>query len=212
MGGRDAVLAAAKAAFDKKEVAWAGQLVNYLYKLDTQDKEVRLFKAKVLRQLAYLSTGANSRSHLMTQALVLENKVIVPRLIMPQAAIIAKDPKITINYFRVRIDPEKSGETDKVIRFEFTDGGKPVVGLHIRRAVVEYLPSPDDYGYNADLILALSGPTWAKIFLNQAEVSDLISAGEIKVKKGSTTQATDLFGLFTQFRPENTLLVEPLRN
>ena len=33
--------------------------MNYLYRLNPQDQEVRLFKAKVLRQLAYLSTGAN---------------------------------------------------------------------------------------------------------------------------------------------------------
>jgi alkyl sulfatase BDS1-like metallo-beta-lactamase superfamily hydrolase len=49
-------------------------------------------------------------------------------------------PERSVDYFRVRIDPEKSGTTDKVVRFEFTDGNKPVVGLHIRRAVAEYLP------------------------------------------------------------------------
>ena len=77
-------------AYEKKEYAWAAQLVNYLYKLEPQDKEVRLFKAEVLRQLAYLSTGANARSHLLTTALALEGKVTVPRLIPPQpSAIVA---------------------------------------------------------------------------------------------------------------------------
>ena len=31
MGGRDGVLAAASEAMEKKEYAWAAQLVNYLY-------------------------------------------------------------------------------------------------------------------------------------------------------------------------------------
>ena len=101
----------AQKAYDKKEHAWAAQLVNYLYKLDPQDKEVRLFKAKVLRQLAYLSTGANARSHLLTTALALENKIIVPRLIPPQPEAISAAPEVTVDYFRVRIDPSSSWDT-----------------------------------------------------------------------------------------------------
>ena len=45
IGGRAKVLEEAQKAYDKKEYAWAAQLVNYLYKLDPQDKQVRLFKA-----------------------------------------------------------------------------------------------------------------------------------------------------------------------
>ena len=92
IGGRNKVLDEAQAAFDRKEYAWAAQLVNYIYKLNPQDKDARMFKAKVLRQLAYLSTGANSRSHLLTQALTLEGKIVVPRLIPPQPQFIAAAP------------------------------------------------------------------------------------------------------------------------
>jgi hypothetical protein len=50
-------------------------------------------------------------------------------------------PRTFVDYFRVRIDPEKSGETDKVLRFDFPNGDS--AGLHVRRAVVEFIPSPD---------------------------------------------------------------------
>ena len=69
LGGRDAVLKAANDALDNNEVAWSAQLVNYLYKLDPQDAEVRTVKAAALRQMAYVSTGSNDRAHLMSQAL-----------------------------------------------------------------------------------------------------------------------------------------------
>jgi len=170
---------------------------------------VRLFKAKVLRQLAYLSHGANARSHLLTQTLGLENKVVVPRLIPPQAQFIVADPRNTVDYFRVRIDPEKSGKTDKVVQLDFTDGKKPSVGLHIRRAVVEYLPKPEEYSREADITLALSGETWAKIFLSQENVADLISKGEIKVTKGNGKEAARLFDLFDRYKPEKALLIAP---
>ncbi|PLX37330.1 MAG: hypothetical protein C0606_11650 [Hyphomicrobiales bacterium] len=209
IGGRDKVLEAAKAAFEKKEYAWSAQLVNYLYKLDDKDKDVRAFKAKVLRQLGYLATGANARSHLLTQALALEGKITLPRLIPPQPASIAAAPAATVDYFRVRIDPEKSGETDKLIRLEFTDGAKSVVGLHIRRAVVEFVNDLDAYPRDADVTLALSGATWAKVALSTDEVGDLIAAGEIEVKHGSAEDADKLFDMFDRYRPEKAVLIAP---
>jgi len=208
IGGRDKVLKEAEKAYEKKEYAWAAQLVNYLYKLDAQDKDVRLFKAKVLRQLAYLSTGANARSHLLTQALALEGKVTVPRLIPPQPAAIAAAPETTVDYFRVRIDPEKSGETDKVILFDF-QGDHSTVGLHIRRAVAEYLDDPDEHYKPGDVVMSLSGETWAKLYLSQATVSELVKNKEIEMRRGSAEEAEHLIGLFDQYRPEKAVLVAP---
>jgi hypothetical protein len=45
---------------------------------------------------------------------------------------------VAVDSFRVRIDPKKSGNTDKVTRFDF-QGNHRTAGLHIRRAVAEYL-------------------------------------------------------------------------
>ena len=209
IGGRDKVLKEAEAAFDKKEYAWSAQLVNYIYKLDPQDKEARLFKAKVLRQLAYLSTGANARSHLLTQVLALEGKIVVPRLIPPQPQAIAAAPENTVDYFRVRIDPKKSGMTDKVLRLEFTDGNKPVVGLHVRRAVAEFLPTPDEHYRPSDVTIGLSGEAWAGLYLSQATIKDLVAAGKAEVRQGSLEEAAALLELFDKYRPEKALLVAP---
>ncbi len=209
IGGREKVLKAAEDAYERKEHAWAAQLVNYLYKLDPQDRQVRAFKAKVLRQLAYLSTGANARSHLLTQALALEGKITVPRLIPPQPQFIAAAPAASVNYFRVRIDPKRSGSTDKVIRFQFTDAGKPVVGLHVRRAVAEFLPDPNSHYRLADVTIALSGEAWARLFLSQATFGELVDGGEIEVRQGTAKEAAALFDIFDKYRPERALLVAP---
>jgi len=208
IGGRDRVLEEAQKAFDKKEYAWSAQLVNYLYKLNPQDKDVRLFKAKALRKLAYLSTGANARSHLLTQALALEGKVVVPRLIPPQPQAIAANPEATVNYFRVRLDPKKSGGTDKVLLFDF-QGDHRTVGLHIRRAVAEYLGDPDEHYKPADVIMSLSGETWVKLYLSQATVQDLVKSKEIEMRLGTAEEAEQLIDLFDKYRPEKAVLVAP---
>jgi linear primary-alkylsulfatase len=208
IGGRERVLEEAQAAFDRKEYAWAAQLVNYLYRLDPQDSEVRQFKAKVLRQLAYLSTGANARSHLLSQARALEGKVTIPRLIPPSPEVIAASPETFVNYFRVRIDPKKSGETDAVIHFNFT-GDHDTVGLHVRRAVAEFLAEPSEHYQPADIVLALSGEAWAKLYLSRATLPDLVESGEVEVRRGTVEQADKVIGLFDRYDPEKAVLIRP---
>ena len=178
----------------------------YLYRLDPQDEEVRKLKAEALRQMAYVSTGANDRAHLMSQALALEGKVTIPRLIPPPPEAVAASPATFVDYFRVRIDPEKSGETDKVLRFDFTDGTS--AALHIRRAVAEFVTSPDDHYRKPDITLAMSGETWAKLYVSQATPGDLIETGEIKVT-GDSAEAARLINLFDRYVPEKAVLVPP---
>jgi len=206
MGGREKVLAAAKAALDQKEFAWAAKLVNQLYLINDQDKEARELKAECLRQMAYVSTGANDRAHLMSQALSLEGKGNIARLIPPPPKVIAAAPATFVDYFRVRIDPDKSGTTNKLIRFEFTDGTN--AGLHVRRAVAEFVPDPDKYQHKTDVTLSMSGETWAKLYLSQATPDELISKGEIEVK-GKASEAAQLLDIFDRYKPEKAVVIPP---
>ncbi|UCG79625.1 MAG: hypothetical protein JSV60_06455 [Desulfobacterales bacterium] len=206
IGGRGKVLAAAKYALGKKEYAWAAQLVNYLYRLNPQDKEVRRVKAEALRQMAYVSTGSNDRSHLMSQALALEGKVTIARLIPPPPEAIAASPTSFVDYFRVRIDPVKSGKTDRFIRFKFL-GGKSA-GLHIRRAVAEFVASPGEYYRKPDITLEMAEETWVKLYMSQATPEDLIKSRDLKTT-GDEAETARLLNLFDRYSPEKAVVIPP---
>jgi alkyl sulfatase BDS1-like metallo-beta-lactamase superfamily hydrolase len=206
MGGRAKVLEAARAALDKKEYAWAAKLANQLYLIDQQDKDARQLKADALRQMAYVSTGANDRAHLMSQALSLEGKTTIARLIPPAPAFIVATPTIYVDFFRVRIDPLKSDQTDKFVRFDFSDG--TTAGLHVRRAVAEFVLDPDEYYRKPDFTLAMTGETWVKVYLSQAMPEDLIKNGEIKVT-GDANEAARVINLFDRYSPENAVAIPP---
>lgn len=205
MGGRDGVMKAAQNAMDKKEYSWAAQLVNYLYRLDPQDEEVRALKAEALRQMAYVSTGANNRAHLISQALALEGKVTLPRIVPPAPETIAAFPTTFVDYFRVRIDPVKSGQTDQVLRFDFPEGKS--AGLHVRRAVAEFIEDPAGYPREADIVLELSPETWAKVYLSAAPVDELIKSGDITVKTGDATEAAKVLNVFDRYDPAKAVVV-----
>ncbi len=206
IGGRAKVLAAATSALAKKEYAWAAQLVNYLYRIDPQDKEVRTIKAETLRQMAYVSTGNNDRAHMMSQALALEGKVTIPRLIPPPPAQISASPTTFVDYFRVRIDPLKSDETDSFVRFDFAEG--TTAGLHIRRAIAEFVPNPGVYHRKPDITLEMSGETWVQVYLSQATPEDLIRNGNIKVN-GDAAEAARLINLFDRYSPAKAVVIPP---
>ena len=207
MGGRDAVLAAAAAAMEKKEYSWAAQLVNYLYRLDPTDADVRQRKADALRQMAYVSTGANDRAHLMSQALALEGKVTLPRVIPPAAATIAALPATFVDYFRVRIDPVKSGDTDRVLRFDFEDGTS--AGLHVRRAVAEFIEDPATYPREPDIVLKLSGEAWARLYLSAEPVDNLLEGEGITLTAGDAAEAARVLDLFDRYDPGRAVVIPP---
>ncbi len=207
MGGRDKVLAASKSAFDKKEYSWAAQLVNYLYKLDPQDKEVLQVQADALRKLGQLSVGSIPRAFLLSEALALEGKVQIPIMVPPSPTAIAGSAPDFVDYFRVRIDPVKSANADRVVKFVFIGANNKSVGLHIRGGIAEFIDNPDTYYRKPDLTLQLSPETWAKVYLSQITVSDAITSGELKVTQGDSKELVGLFGMFDQFNAAQNVTI-----
>jgi len=211
MGGKTKVIKAAKSALAKKEYAWGAQIIQYAYLLDPKDKEVRELKADLLRQMAYRTTGSIARAFLMTEALTLEGKVSYPKLVPPSKETIAGSPESFVDYFRVRIDPKKSENTDKVIKFIFTDKGNEAVALHIRRGIAEYIPVPSDYYKKHDYSLKLDSETWAALYLSSVTLEEAISSGKVKVD-GKTEDITAIFDMFDKFKPTKNYVVPPLED
>jgi alkyl sulfatase BDS1-like metallo-beta-lactamase superfamily hydrolase len=207
LGGRDKVLALAKEAQQKKEYAWALELVGYLWRVDSSDTELRQFKADLLRACAQRTTSMIAHPVSITQVLALEGKAKVPRLVAPTVEQIKSfEPGEFVNRHRIRIDPVKAENTDAMIRFEFTDANNKAVALHVRRGVVEYVENPDQYYRKPDFTLALTRGVWAKLYLNQSTVAQLAGAGELKVT-GNAAACDHVLGLFDKLdMAKNTLI------
>lgn len=210
MGGRDKVVSAAKKALEQKEYAWAAQVIQYAYRLDPMDTEVRQLKADILRKLGQLTTGSIARAFLLSEALALEGKVTIPRLVPPSPEDIAGSPTTFVDYFRVRIDPRKSEGTDKVLEFVFTDEGNQAVGLHVRRGIAEYIPVPADYYREADFVLELDSETWAKLYLSTIGLREAIGSKAVTLEKGKKDELVKVFSMFDRFQPAKNVTVPSL--
>ena len=207
IGGRDKVVSAARAALEQNEYAWAAQLIQYAYRLDPLDSEVRQLKADILRKLGQLATGSIPRAFLLSEALALEGTVSIPRLIPPTPASIAEAPATFVDFFRVRIDPRASQDTDKVLQFMFTGEGNPTVGLHVRRGIAEYLPVPADHYREADFVMELDGETWSKLYLNEIGVAEAIDSQSIKLAQGDREELVAIFAMFDRYQPARNIKI-----
>ena len=207
IGGRDQVVAAANKALEQKEYAWAAQLIQYAYRLDPTDKEVRQLKADILRKMGQLAIGSIPRAFLLSEALALEGQVTIPKLIPPSSETIANSPETFVDYFRVRIDPRKSQDTDTVLKFVFTDDGGQIVGLHVRRGIAEYLPDPANHYQKADFVLELDGETWAKLYLSEIGLAEAIDSDAVELKQGNQDELVGIFAMFDRFEPTKNIKI-----
>ena len=212
MGGKAKVIKAAKTSLNDKEFAWGSQIIQYVYLLEPTNKEVRELKAELLRQMAYRSTGSIARAFLLTEALTLEGKTSYPKLSQPSPEVIASSPETFVDYFRVRIDPKKSENTDKVLVFIFTDKKNESVALHVRKGVVEYIPVPSDYLKKPDFSIEMDSKIWASIYLGETNVSEEIKSNNIKLTKGDEVELVSIFEMFDKFDTNNNYKIPPIED
>lgn len=116
MGGRDRVLAAARAAFDKGDAQGAAELTTLLISVNHQDMDARKLKAAAFRKLGYATYNSNRRGFYLMGALELEGKLnangLTARYMNPDN--IRKMPTaLMLEQIRYRVDPARSGAGDE---------------------------------------------------------------------------------------------------
>jgi hypothetical protein len=67
--------------------------------------------------------------------------------------------------------------------------------LKIRNGVVDFVADADSNGLGAVATLKMSGEPWQRLYVNEAELADLISSGDVVVA-GNADQAVALLNLF----------------
>jgi alkyl sulfatase BDS1-like metallo-beta-lactamase superfamily hydrolase len=165
MGGRDAVLAAAREAEESGDHQWSAELLTPVIRADTGDQEARKLKARALRALGHRQMNINWRNFYLTAALELEGRIDHDRYQIGQAAgILQKLPLENIlEKIVARVDPEKTRDVRMTLALQVGEGQG--YGLEIRRGVVQLhhrLPA------SADVTLTGSEGDLRSLFLRQS--------------------------------------------
>lgn len=199
MGGRDAVVKAARDAFDKGDHQWAAELLTHVIRINKNDQEARKLKADALRQLAYQTPNINWRDWYITSARELDgtlNKAVAAATMGSLAApeILRQLPiSKFFEAMTVRLDPAKSADVHLTVAFKFTDTGQGLA-LEVRRGVAQLHES---LPVQSDITLNLTLAVMQRIIARQTNFLNAIQAGEVKAE-GKVAELARFYSYFDQ--------------
>ena len=127
MGGADAVLARARADFEKGEYRWVAQAVNYVVFADPDNAAARELQADTLEQLGYQAENGTWRNFYLSAAKELRDGVIGGRDAeqrLDRIVVRAMSVEMFLHYLAVRLNGPKAADRAYVFDLEFTDLGE----------------------------------------------------------------------------------------
>ena len=146
MGGREKVLLAAGEAYLKGDYQWAAELSGYAIRVDNEDALARDIKARSLRKLGYASMNINWRNWYLSSAMELEGKFdgddvreqaqVLRGVFLSPQMVKNFTPQAFLGNWVTRIDPEKAGDVQMTLGFDFPDVGEQWA-LEVRRGVAQ---------------------------------------------------------------------------
>jgi len=194
-GGEEELLAAARAALAEERYRWAAELATQVLRADPDLKEARRLKAAALRALGRRSISSNGRNYYLTQALELEGDAQVAFDQKIDESVRSLVTSIPIGNFMaampIRINPEKSAETDVLVGFRFPDVEESYA-IHVRRGVAEFQRA---FPESPDVAITVDSGVWREIAVGLRNPALAFASGAVEVQ-GSTL---DLIGFLRLF-------------
>jgi alkyl sulfatase BDS1-like metallo-beta-lactamase superfamily hydrolase len=159
-GGEERLCSRAEEAMRKNDFQWALEMTDHLIRLQPGDKRYRKIRADALTALGTRQTAATARNYYLTQALEAEGGLQIGMMKIRQADFLRHIPiEAFFRGMAVRLDPEKSVDTDLVAGFKFPDTGEAFT-VHVRRGVAEIIPV---FPEKPDISLTVDSNVWKEI-------------------------------------------------
>ncbi|MGH8353105.1 MAG: alkyl/aryl-sulfatase, partial [Pseudomonas sp.] len=200
MGGAQALLKQARAAFAKGEYRWVAQLVNHLVFAEPDNQAARELQGDALEQLGYQSENATWRNIYLMGAYELRNGVPQQASAGSVSADIIRSmtPAMFFDYLGVRLNADRAQGHDMTMNWRFNDLGEDFA-LTLRNGVLTYRAGR--LHERADVEVSLSKATLDRIALKQADFPGAIQQGAIRLD-GKAELLGQFLGLLDSFAPQ----------
>lgn len=184
IGGPEAVVAKAQAAFDAGDYRWASELLKHAVHADPDDTAARELLARSFEQLGYASESSTWRNFYLTGALELRQGG--PETGMDRAAMIDllthTPSERFLEAMAASLDAEAAGDLALTINLVFADQDESFV-LRLANGVLHHRPGAPDSESNATLTLSKS--FFLRMVTGRAGATDLLTSDEVDIE-GST--------------------------
>ena len=193
LGGRDAILKAARKAIDDQNYGWAMEILTHPIRIDHDDMEARKLKAEAMRKWAYLQPNIYWRGLALGGALELEDKLDYSKVWNFAAPDIIKalPARAVIESLRVRLDPEKAEGKTLTVGFKDADSGAGNA-LEIRNGLAVFHATLPE---KTDATLVASKDLLDRLLLHEITVQEAFATGELSLE-GSKESAKEFLSYF----------------
>ncbi|WP_411991769.1 alkyl/aryl-sulfatase [Agarivorans sp. DSG3-1] len=192
VGGKAKMMKFAIDAFDNGDYQWSAELTTHVIRVDLDDMQPRLLKAKALRELGYRETNNNWRNWYLTSAQELDGTIDYSKKINLQAPDLMAEfePSQLVNALRFSLNAERSADQHFTIAFNFSDT-KEVHALEVRRSVAQFHKS---YNGEAKATVNLTKPVFLGLLVGKVDFAEAVKAGYITLD-GDAATVPAFFGL-----------------
>ncbi|NEX61684.1 alkyl/aryl-sulfatase [Noviherbaspirillum galbum] len=199
MGGPDAVLEKARAAYAQGDYRWVAQIGNQLVFADPQNRAARELQANALEQLGYQSENSTWRNAYLSGAQELRNGVSpLARKGTASADLVqALTVPMFMDFLAVRLNADKAAGKAMTFNWNFTDLGERY-GMNLSNGALTYLA---DFAYDKPTAaVTLTKAVLDQISTGRTTLKDAVQQGLVTVA-GNPEAFAGLFGMLDSFAP-----------
>ena len=193
VGGKDNMMKFAVDACDSGDFQWCAVLATHAIRIDLDDMQPRLLKAKALRELGYRETNNNWRNWYLTSAQELDGTIDYSKKINLQAPDLMAEfkPEQLVNALRFGLNAERSQDSHFTVAFEFTDTDE-THAIEVRRSVAQFHKA---FTGEAKATVKLTKPVFLGLLVGKVDFTKAVADGYIKLD-GDTKAVPEFFSLF----------------
>lgn len=180
MGGREAILEAARKSAEAGEFQWAAEILTYLIRVDHGDMDARKIKAEALRKLGYRTENATWRNWYLTGADALEGTF---HQIQEQFgknggfppfsnSFLGLTPQAMFASIQVKLNGPQSAYVNMIIKADVTDK-KECFYLEVRNGILD-IYTDQDVKNAVNISIAAPHAIWANIITKEMTVREAV--------------------------------------
>jgi len=191
MGGKKKVMKAAEKAADAGDYQWAAELATHAIRVDLDDMEPRLFKARMLQELGYRETNINWRNWYLTSAAELDGTIDRSlKIDLGSPDVLAAFPEAPlVAAMRFGLNAERTADEHYTVAFDFADA---VHALEIRRGVAQF---HEDFEGDSTVTIGLDKNSFLGVVSGEIDLADATEKGLVTVE-GDAALVPKFFGSF----------------
>lgn len=176
-GGVDKILKEGEKALEEKRYSWAVQLASYILENEPENEPAIKIKVDALRSMAQVTTASDTRNYYLTEVAKLEGNLedqVTSGIIKGELMLSSKDSFLKI--LRVSIDPEKCGDDEFDVNFNFTDEDIKY-RFKVRNGIGIITENPQ----SAALEINMTYDVFCDIAVGSKKIDDCIQSGEVVI-------------------------------